>query len=65
MRNSPCSIHAIDPPPAPMVAMSIAGSAIANRLTDPAVVIEGEPSTIMAASKLVPPMSTVMKRSPP
>src|SRR5574337_1242738 len=59
--SRPSSIHAIEPPPAPIVAMSIDGSASAWRLTVPAVVIALAPSTTSAASKLVPPMSTLMK----
>ena len=63
MRSRPSSIQAIEPPPAPMVMISMDGSASANRFTVPVVVIDGRPPTTMAASKLVPPMSTVMKLS--
>ena len=44
-----------------MVLISIAGSASAWRLIVPLVVTAGTPSRTSAASKLVPPMSTVMK----
>ncbi len=45
--------------------ISIDGSASAKRLTLVDVVIDGAPPTTSAASKLVPPMSTVMKLSSP
>ena len=61
----PSSIQAIEPPPAPMVLISIDGSAMAMRLMVAEVVIAGAPPCTSEASKLVPPMSMVMNRSTP
>ena len=61
----PASTRAIEPPPAPIVWMSIIGSAIRQRSTTPSVITSGSPSVTSAASKLVPPMSIVMQSLTP
>ncbi len=61
----PSSTRAIEPPPAPIVWMSIIGSAMRHRSTMPSVITSGWPSLTSAASKLVPPMSIVMQSRTP
>ena len=62
----PSSTRAIEPPPAPIVWMSIVGSASRQRSTTPSVIDRAaRPSVTSATSKLVPPMSIVRQsRSP-
>ena len=60
----PASIQPIEPPPAPIVWMPSMGRAMRWRLISPSFTITGE-STANEASKLVPPMSTVMHRLNP
>ena len=61
----PASTRAIEPPPAPIVWMSIIGRAIRQRSTTPSVITSGSPFVTSAASKLVPPMSIVMQSATP
>ena len=50
--------RAIEPPPAPIVWMSIMGSGSGHAPTRPSVVIVASPSRIRHTSALVPPTST-------
>src|SRR5882757_5962810 len=57
--------HAIDPPPVPMVLMSIIGMRTGNAPTAPPLVICGLPPSIRQRSVEVPPASSVTKSGKP